>query len=39
MEINEIKSELKGRIAKGLNFGIEAVEEVLIATDHFDWLK
>jgi len=29
MEINEIKSELKSRIAKGLNFGIEAVEEVL----------
>lgn len=29
MEINELKSSLKARVAKGLNFGIEAVEEVI----------
>lgn len=29
MELSEIKSKLKGRIAQGLNFGIEAAEEVL----------
>lgn len=29
MELNEVKSELKRRIAKGLNFGIEAFEEVV----------
>lgn len=31
MEIGAIKKELKERIAKGLNFGVEAVEEVLQA--------
>lgn len=29
MNLKEIQQELKGRIAKGLNFGIEAVEEVI----------
>lgn len=29
MNPKEIQTELKGRIAKGLNFGIEAVEEVI----------
>jgi hypothetical protein len=29
MNLKEIQKELKGRIAKGLNFGIEAVEEVI----------
>lgn len=31
MDIATIKKELKGRIAKGLNFGVEAVDEVLQA--------
>lgn len=29
MDITTIKKELKGRVAKGLNFGVEAVDEVL----------
>lgn len=29
MDLQNIKSELKSRVAKGLNFGIEAVEDVL----------
>ena len=29
MDIKKIKQELKGRVAKGLNFGIEALEDVL----------
>ena len=29
MDIKEIKATLKSRIAKGLNFGIEAMEEIL----------
>lgn len=29
MDIKQIRSDLKARVAKGLNFGIEAVEEVL----------
>lgn len=31
MELAEVKKELKSRVAKGLNFGVEAVEEVLQA--------
>lgn len=31
MDISTIKKELKGRVAKGLNFGVEAVDEVLLA--------
>lgn len=30
MDLNDIQSELKSRVAKGLNFGIEALEEVLV---------
>lgn len=29
MDIGDVKKELKSRVAKGLNFGVEAVEEVL----------
>ncbi|MEL6837098.1 MAG: hypothetical protein AAFP77_29105 [Bacteroidota bacterium] len=29
MDLDNVKDELKSRIAKGLNFGVEAVEEVL----------
>ena len=29
MDLDNVKEELKSRIAKGLNFGVEAVEEVL----------
>ncbi len=29
MELNNIRAELKSRVAKGLNFGIEAMEDVL----------
>ncbi len=29
MELGTVKDELKSRVAKGLNFGVEAVEEVL----------
>ncbi len=29
MDLQDIKAELKARVAKGLNFGIEAVEDVL----------
>ena len=31
MDVTPIKKELKGRVAKGLNFGVEAVDEVLQA--------
>jgi len=31
MDLTTIKKELKGRVAKGLNFGVEAVDEVLQA--------
>lgn len=31
MEVGDVKKELKSRVAKGLNFGVEAVEEVLQA--------
>ena len=37
MELNQMKAELKGRIAKGLNYAIEAVEEVLAPdTDRYN---
>jgi len=37
MDISQMKAELKGRIAKGLNYAIEAVEEVLAPdTDRYD---
>ena len=29
MDLENVKNELKSRVAKGLNFGVEAVEEVL----------
>lgn len=34
MQLQEIKSELKQRVAKGLNFGMEAVEEVIASNSN-----
>ncbi len=34
MDLTEIRSQLKERVAKGLNFGIEAVEEVMAPSSH-----